>query len=144
MSHLSGSDFDVKHVFLTIMAQQPYVWKAEMLCIFGYVQCQHAHKLHSWLKRGDIPFHFEVRLWGQLQRLSQTLDTLVLKESDRDINNEERNASQGDTENKPWIIHLSWDATEHVTANRPTCAWNPRAKAHGFANWRRVVNWERT
>lgn len=94
MSHLSGSDFDVKHVFLTIMAHQ-------ILCIFDYVQCQDAHKLYSWLKIGDIPFHFEVRLWGQLQRLSQTLDTLVLKESDRDINNEERNASQGDPENKP-------------------------------------------
>lgn len=49
----------------------------------------------------EIPFHFEVHLWGPLQRLSQTLDTLVLKESGRDINNEERNASQEDTENKP-------------------------------------------
>lgn len=78
----------------------------------------------------EIPFHFEVRLWGPLPRLSQTLDTRVLRESVRDVNNEGRNASQGDTESGPWIIRLSWDATEHVTANRPHCAWNLRTKAH--------------
>lgn len=59
----------------------------------------HINYIHGLKK--EIPFHFEVRLWGQLQRLSQTLDTLVLKESDREINNEERNATQRDTENKP-------------------------------------------
>lgn len=68
----------------------------------------------------DIPFHFEVRLWGQLQRLSQTLDTLVLKESDSNINNEEGNASQEDTESS--IYHgmlqnmlLPTDSTVHET-----------------------------
>lgn len=53
MTHLSGSDFDVKHVFWTIMAHKPHVWKAEILCISDHVQCQDARKLHSWLKRGD-------------------------------------------------------------------------------------------
>lgn len=88
----------------------------------------HVNYIYVW--KEEIPFHFEDRLWGPLPRLSQTLDTRVLRESVRDINNEGRNTSQEDTESRPWIIRLSWDATEHVTANRPHCARNLRTKAH--------------
>lgn len=42
----------------------------------------HVNYIHG-LKE-EIPFHFEVRLWGQLQRVSQILDTLALKESERE------------------------------------------------------------
>lgn len=88
----------------------------------------HVNYICGW--KEEIPFHFEVHLWGPLPRLSHTLDTRVLRESVRDVNNEGRNASHGDTESRPWIIRLSWDATEHVTANRPHCAGNLRTKAH--------------
>lgn len=42
----------------------------------------HVNYIHG-LKE-EVPFHFEVRLWGQLQRVSQILDTLALKESERE------------------------------------------------------------
>lgn len=128
MSHRSRSDSDVKHVFLRIMAHKPYENHRYFVSRIMNIVKMHVNYIHGW--KDEIPFHFEVRLWGPLQRLSQTLDTHVLRESDRDVNNEGRDASQGDTESKLWIIHLSWDAAEHVTANRPNCAWNPRTKAH--------------